>query len=310
MTVVVTGAAGFIGAHLVTQLAQRGFSVVGIDRRGGIPSAASAAIVADLADRADRADCAQTSAAEVDDALRSADLVYHLAAFPGVRATGRDADLRRRRDNIDATRRVLAAVPLQTPLVVASSSSVYGGSADQPSSEVDRVSPRGAYAASKVEVERMCARRVSAGGHVAVARPFTVAGEGQRPDMAIARWIDDATSGRPLTIYGSPSRTRDLTDVNDVVEGLIRMGLRGIRSTVNLGTGHGQRIGDMAAAVAGAVGVALHTVVQPAGAEEPPDTLADTRRCASLLGFVPKTDLIGLVQRQVRAAVAQLEDSR
>lgn len=295
MTVVVTGAAGFIGAHLVRALARRGHSVAGIDRRGGVPTAAATAIQADVADPDDDL---------VSDLLAGAEAVFHLAAFPGVREHGAAADARRRRDNIDAAERVAGTVPLDVPLVVTSSSSVYGGSSGRACAENDTPAPRGAYAESKLEVERICARRVSHGGLVAVARPFTVAGEGQRPDMAISRWMAAVNAGQPLHIFGGPQRTRDITDVTDVVEGLLRMAERGVRATVNLGTGRGHRLDAIAAAVSAALGAPLRTVVEPAESVEPSDTLADTTRCEALLGFVPRTDLEQLVRRQVAAAVA------
>lgn len=291
MTVVVTGAAGFLGRHLVSALLGGGHTVVGIDRRPGIPAPAIA-LHTDLAEP----DGAAT------DALREAEAVYHLAAFAGVRATGAAAAAQRRRDNVEATRLVLDAVPLHVPVVVTSSSSVYGGAPGRPSAETDRVQPCGGYAASKVEVERLCAERASAGGLVAVARPFTVAGEGQRPDMAISRWLAQAQAGRPLTILGSRARTRDITDVRDIVEGLLRMGRGNVRSTINLGTGRAHRLDEMASAVCRAVGVDAPITVVPVDVAEPPATLADTRRCRSLLGFVPTTDLDALVARQLAAA--------
>ena len=297
MTVVVTGAAGFIGRHLVAALHQRGETVVGIDRRDAIGPQAALAVVADLSDDSDGI---------VSDVLAGADAVFHLAAFPGVRAAGAHAEQRRRSDNIEATRRVLDAVPLSTPLVVTSSSSVYGGSTGVASAETDRLLPRGAYAESKVEVERLCARRVSRGGLVAVARPFTVAGEGQRPDMAIAGWLAAARRGAPLRVLGAATRRRDVTDVRDVVKGLLAMADRGVRSTINLGTGQAHTLAAMCAAVAAALDTEVQMSRAPAGAQEPPATLADTTRCARLLGFVPSTDLPALVRRQALADVAVL----
>ena len=295
MTVVVTGAAGFIGSHLVAALADRGHTVVGIDRRAPHSPAAGVHVEADLADPS------------LDDLLHAADAVFHLAAFPGVRSSGPDADERRRRDNVEAARRVLTTVPLGVPVIVTSSSSVYGGSSGAPSTEADRPRPLGRYAESKVDVERLCAKRVSRGGLVAVARPFTVAGEGQREDMALARWIAAARAGRPLQVLGGLDRSRDITDVRDVVEGLLRMADRGVRATVNLGTGRTHTLAQMIDAVAAAVGTDVRTVTTPAGREEPPATLADTTRCRSLLGFVPSTDLPALVARQAAAARTTLE---
>ena len=298
MTVVVTGAAGFIGRHLVAALHQRGSTVVGIDRRATIGSGATGTLVADLSDGDNHV---------VTDALHAADAVFHLAAFPGVRAHGPAAERRRRRDNVEAARRVIDAVPLSTPLIVTSSSSVYGGSTGTACAESDRPLPRGAYAESKVEVERMCARRVSRGGLVAVARPFTVAGEGQRADMAIAGWLDAARRSQPLRVLGGPDRSRDVTDVRDVVEGLLRMADRGVRSTINLGTGKAHTLKAMCAAVAATLDVELRMAIVPAGTEEPPATLADTTRCEQLLGFVPSTDLHSLVRRQAAAGAELLE---
>ncbi len=294
MTVVVTGAAGFIGAHLVTALAGRGYRVAGIDRRRGVPAAAAVAVTADLAD---------VGAGDgVDDLLRAADAVFHLAGHAGVRGSGAAVEAQRRRDNVDAGRRVLAAVPRDVPVVVTSSSSVYGGAVGGAASvETDHLRPAGGYAASKVALERLCAARVARGGLVAVARPFTVAGEGQRPDMAIARWLADARAGRALRVFGSPARTRDVTDVRDVVEGLVRLAERGIRATVNLGTGRGHRLADIAATVCRVVDADPGTVVAPAPADDVAATLADPRRCAAMLGFVPVTDLDDVVRRQAHA---------
>ena len=146
-------------------------------------------------------------------ALRVADAVFHLAGRPGVREAGPAAEAARARDNVAATAAVLRQVPRATPLVVASSSSVYGGAAGRPSRE-----ERPAPAARRVRAQQgggraLCAARHAAGGAVAVVRPFTVAGEGQRPDMALARWIAAVRAGRPVRVLGSPARTRDVTDV-------------------------------------------------------------------------------------------------
>jgi nucleoside-diphosphate-sugar epimerase len=303
--VVVTGAAGFIGAHLVRALAARGDAVIAVDRREGAPAEAAAAIVADLVDAPDGL---------LDDVLRGADAVFHLAALPGVRdglgatAGARTApaelEWRRWRDNVLAAERVLDRIAPGVPVVVTSSSSVYGCAGrrgTRPSREDDPLRPLGGYARSKLALERRCALRAALGGRIAVVRPFTVAGEGQRPDMALARWLAAAGRGEPLRIHGSPQRRRDVADVADVVEGLVRAADRGLTGTVNLGTGVGHTLGELVDAVAGALGVDVATVVVPAEPVEPAATLADTRRCRGWLGFVPRTDLPALIRRQARA---------
>lgn len=289
MVAVVTGAAGFIGRTLVRALAERG-AVVGIDRLPQPPVPGLTRITADLLD-GDPA---------VLRALAGADVVHHLAGCPDVRDRRSDVAQRRYRDNVLATAAVLAAAPPDTALVVASSSSVYGGTrGERPSREGDRLRPRGGYARSKVLVEQLCDGRAQAGGQVIVVRPFTVAGEGQRPGMALARWITAARAGEPLTLLGSPERTRDLTDVRQVAAALIDLGGCPSGGTVNLGTGVGRSLGELVDAVARALGVQVRTAVAPAHPVEVSHTLADTRVLRRAIGWVPSTDLGALVARQL-----------
>jgi nucleoside-diphosphate-sugar epimerase len=290
MATVVTGAAGFIGRSLVELLLARGERVVAVDRVPAEPRPGCAVLVADLAEGDDR----------VRAALAGADRVFHLAALPGVR--DRRSRRERHRDNVLATEAVLAAVPASTPVVFTSSSSVYGGSAaGRASAEDDPLWPKGEYARSKIAAEARCRARLAAGGRVLIARPFTVAGPGQRPDMAFATWIRAATAGRPLRIHGSPDRTRDVTDVAEVARALVALADREASGVVNIGTGTGHSLAALVAAVAGALDVAVRTELVPAHGDEVGDTLADTRRLRRLLGWVPRTDLGTLVARQVAA---------
>jgi nucleoside-diphosphate-sugar epimerase len=287
VTVVVTGSGGFIGRHLVNALIGSGTTVVGIDRRspsGTVP------LAVDLLDL--------DSVAE--DALRQADAVFHLAGLPGVRETGPDVETRRIRDNVLATKRVLELVPPGTPLVVTSSSSIYGGSADgRPCREDDAPRPRGGYAESKLEMERLCAGRLADGGAVTVCRLFTVAGPGQRPDMALASWIRAVLTGSPVPIFGSPERSRDLLDVRDAVTALRALAERDARETVNIGTGVGHTLREMVTAIGRALGAEPETDITPAALVDPAATLADVSRLRRLTGLRPRTDLNDLVERQV-----------
>jgi nucleoside-diphosphate-sugar epimerase len=205
---------------------------------------------------------------------------------------------RRERDNVAATARVLAAVSLSVPLVVVTSSSVYGGAPrGRASREGDPLAPRGGYARSKVRAEALCRARLGVGGRIAIARPFTVVGEGQRPDMALHRWTLDLMAGRPATLLGSPWRTRDFTDVRDVAHALVTLADRGITGTVNVGTGQPRTLHDAVTAVAGALGVAARLRVLAAHPDEVADTWADTGRLRALTGITPRTDLLGVAGR-------------
>jgi nucleoside-diphosphate-sugar epimerase len=292
MEALVTGSAGFIGRHLVEALIGRGYRVTGVDRRSAVPGHGYRHHRLDLA--APTPDLAALAA--------RADLVFHLAARPGVRESSVELSGLRWRDNVAATRNLLEVTPLATRVVVTSSSSVYGGSiVGAPSRESDRLRPRGQYARSKMAMEALCNRRRQLGGRIAVLRPFTIAGEGQRPDMAFSTWLDALRRGEPIRIFGSGERSRDITDVRDAVEGLIRAAQRGVNETVNLGTGRGHRLEEMARALLDVYGRDAEIVTEAASSEEAHSTLADTTRCAQILGFVPQTDLRGLLERQMAA---------
>lgn len=292
MTVVVTGAAGFVGSAVVRELRRGGQACLGIDRRPGPDG--STDLVGDLL----------AGDPAIEAALRDADGVLHLAARAGVRDREPGVEAARRRDNVHATARVLALVPAHRPVVVSSSSSVYGGAHGRPCHEDDPLTPRGGYARSKVAVEGLCSERAAAGGQVTVARPFTVIGEGQRPDMALSRWAAQARAGRPLLVLGSLLRTRDVTDVRTVAAVLIGLLELGGRRTVNVGSGRPRTLAELVDAVAAAVGTPVDVVVRPAGAEEPPDTHADTTRLHRLVGRPEPLDLADAVARAVGTAPA------
>jgi nucleoside-diphosphate-sugar epimerase len=125
-----------------------------------------------------------------------------------------------------------------------------------------------------------------------------VIGEGQRPDMAVSRWLAAARLGCPLQIFGSPDRRRDLTDVRDVVRVLIRLAEQRVCGPVNIGTGRCHRLGDIVDAVAAASDRKVRTVVVPAVEADAEATCADVRRLREVVGFVPTTDLEAVVARQ------------
>lgn len=282
MTCVVTGSAGFIGKALTETLLAAGHKVIGIDR---IPQPSRPGLTVLTADLLDDDELVRA-------ALEDADAVYHLAGRPGVRDHRPGVEWHRHRDNVLAAARVLAVVPRRVPVVVASSSSVYGGARHgRPSAETDTLRPLGGYARSKARLEALCAGRPTT-----IVRPFTVAGEGQRPDMALSIWLAAAVAGRPLRVLGSPERTRDVTDVRQAARALVD--LTGMPGVVNLGTGRGHTLRAMAAAVATVTGTDVALVVEPASGAEPHDSLADTRRLRSLIGWTPETDLLDVVRRQ------------
>lgn len=188
MTVVTTGAAGFIGRHVVSLIRRRGIEVVGIDRRTWTPMTGEVAIVSDVAE----------PDPVVDRMLRRATGVVHLAACAGVRDQGPDVAMRRWRDNVVAGARVLEVTPTSTMIVVASSS-VYGGAGPvdrlRPCREDDRVAPQGGYARSKWALEWRAKRRAAAGGAVGVCDPSPSPGRVSDPTWRSAGGSPHCRSG-------------------------------------------------------------------------------------------------------------------
>ena len=219
--VVVTGAAGFIGSHLVDALLASGARVVAVDRRSpGADGFAALNLAQALADPACTVVEADLTRADVDRIVRGASCVFHLAGVPGVRDSWGPSLSAYVEANVVATARVAACVAAGVPrLVYASSSSVYG-SVERPSRERDLPRPMSPHGVTKLAGEHLCmahAHRRGSTVRVAALRYFTVYGPRQRPDMAIGRMLAAAMTATPYVLFGDGSQRREFTYVADVV---------------------------------------------------------------------------------------------
>ena len=233
MTVLVTGAAGFIGFHLGRALVERGESVVGVDdlnayydpalKRARIDRLANAGGAFRFV-RLDIADGAAVAAfARHYGPFR---VVFHLAAQAGVRHALRDP-FSYGRSNLMGQISVFEACRGMgglEHLLYASSSSVYGG-AETPWAEDDRAdSPVSLYAATKRAGELMAHTYSHLHGIPATGlRFFTVYGPWGRPDMAAWLFVDAILAGRPIPLFNAGDMKRDFTYIDDVVAGALRI---------------------------------------------------------------------------------------
>ena len=258
MYAVVTGAAGFIGAHLCEHLLRSGDEVVGIDsfsdhygpqqkeenvaRLSGWGS--FSLIRADLAEGVDSG------------WVRDADVVYHLAAESGHRPSWGDGFPDYVQSNILATWRLLQAAR-EAPLrkfVYASCASVYGAASRKRITESARLQPLSAVGVSKAAGETLCdAYRRTWDVPTLSLRLFSVYGTRQRPDSALARLLTAATSRQPFLLYGDGTQTRDLVHVDDVVTILRSAALSSRTGVVNVGTGSPVSLQHLIGAVGGLV---------------------------------------------------------
>lgn len=320
--VLVTGAAGFIGSHVAEALLARGQRVVGIDnfdsyydaaikrgnvaaieRRaaltGGTPAPSRRAnftlVEADIRD--------ESAMGDVFAAHRPSTLV-HLAARAGVRPSIIDpalyADV-----NVVGTARLLSAAERAGcgRIIIASSSSVYGGNTKIPFAETDDVSaPISPYAATKRACELLAhAHHHLTGASIACLRFFTCFGPRQRPDLAIHSFMRRIAQGEPIPVFGAGDSSRDYTFIDDIVSGVLAATERtdefGFRIW-NLGSSEPIRLSEMIDTIARVVGRAPVLDRKPPQPGDAPHTFADLTRSKAELRYSPSTAFEEGVRRQ------------
>ena len=231
MTVIVTGAAGFIGYHVTHALLDRGVSVIGVDNLNAyydprLKEARLDRLRARPGFRFTKADVADKAAMfALVDANPAVEAVVHLAAQAGVRYSLTDpwayVDA-----NVHGQLTVMEAclrLPACRHLVYASSSSVYGANEKLPFSVDDAVErPISMYAATKRAAELMAAsyahlHRLPMTG----LRFFSVYGPWGRPDMAAYLFTEAILAGEPIQVFNAGDMSRDFTYIDDIVAGVL-----------------------------------------------------------------------------------------
>lgn len=230
-TILVTGGAGFIGSHLVERLLARGDAVVVVDdlSTGSEENLETARGIA--ADRLRLLRCTVTEAAQRSD-IGALDGVHHLAAAVGVRRVMERPVESLETNILESSAAVRIALRERCPLLLASSSEVYGKAGKLPFGEEDDVvygptsMTRWSYGCSKALDEYMglAAHREHA-LPVVVARIFNTVGPRQigRWGMVLPRFVGAALADRPIEVHGDGAQSRCFADVRDVAAGLERL---------------------------------------------------------------------------------------
>lgn len=303
MRIVVTGAAGFIGAHTCERLVARGHEVVGVDsfdsylypadiKRDNARSLAGLKgfklVEANICDRAAMAELL----------TQDIDVVCHLAALAGVRPSLAEP-LRYLETNIEGTGVIaerMRACGL-TRLVFASSSSVYGAKRGEHVAAFREddpcVTPASPYAATKRMNELQLSTYVDLFGlGVTALRFFTVYGPRQRPDMAIAKFTHAIMNGAPITLFGDGSSRRDYTYIDDIVTGTITAIEHVTPRTFNifnLGGTETISLRELVSTIERVVGKPAQINWQPDQPGDVPITYANIDRAKAALGYQPTT---------------------
>lgn len=320
MKILVTGAAGFIGFHLVQRLAERGDEVVGLDslndyydRRMKFGRLAVTGIEQSAIEPHKMVQSARwpkyrfvQMALEEREALERLfaeeqfEVVVNLAAQAGVRYSIENPHAYAQ-SNVVGFLNVLECCRHNRVrhLVYASSSSVYGRNAKVPFSEEDRTdSPVSLYAATKKANELMAHTYASLYSiPMTGLRFFTVYGPWGRPDMAPMLFADAISEGRPIRVFNGGDLARDFTYIDDITEGVVRV-VAGVPPTgevpckvYNIGCSTPVRLMDFISTMERAFGREAEKVMLPMQAGDVYQTYADTSLLERDYGYRPTTTL-------------------
>lgn len=296
---VVTGAAGFLGSHLVDRLLEDGYRVTGIDNlvTGSRENLERAGGNAAFKFIEDDASLPWTWSAGLD----KLDLIFHFASPASPVDYGRRPLATMEVNALGAMHGVELAYATGARLVFASTSEVYGDPLEHPQVEtywgnVNPVGERACYDESKRFGEAYLTSAVRALGIDArVARIFNTYGPRMQPadGRVIPNFCLSALRGEPLTVYGDGRQTRSFCYVSDLVEGIVRLATREVRAEriVNLGNPHEYTIAELAGIVSEIAGVPLHVVARPLPPDDPTRRKPVIAQARELLGWEPKVAL-------------------
>lgn len=301
--VLVTGAAGFIGAHLCRRLVADGLEVVGLDDL----TAGSLDVLADVPEvRFVKADIRDDSA--LKDAARGCDAILHQAAKRSVPFSVREPELVTDVNLRGSVNVMLAARDAGAVVVQASSSSVYGDQEHFPLLETFMPSPRSPYAASKAAAELYAAAVWRSYGTPTVSlRYFNVFGPGQDPASEYAavvpRFAIACLTGERPVIYGDGQQSRDFTYIDDVVEANVlamHAEEHAYGKAFNIGGGATPTsVNELLETIAQLCEVTPDPVHEPAREGDIRRSEADVSLATDLLGFHPKVPIREGLRRTV-----------
>jgi len=314
VTILLTGAAGFIGYHVTRALLERGERVLGLDNLNSYYDVRLKRARLELLDRLPgfefhRADVADREIVhEIIANNKDVDNIIHLAAQAGVRHSLVDpyayvqSNVMGHLVILEAARRFGKL----RHLVYASSSSVYGANETLPFSEADRVdTPVSLYAATKRADELMSHAYAHLYGLPQTGlRFFTVYGPWGRPDMAYYSFAQAIMAGEPITVYDQGTLRRDFTYIDDIVAGVIgcldRPPVGKVPARVlNIGNHQSEPVSRLIALLEQALGRRAVVRDAPRPPADVAETFASVDAIAALTGFGPRTPLAEGIPRFV-----------
>ncbi len=298
----VTGAAGFIGSHLVDRLLAAGHRVVGVDAfTDYYPRAVKEAnLLAAMSHPGFRLVEADLRTAELSPLLVDVEVVFHMAAMGGLLRSW-TAFEEYLTCNVLATQRLLEALRQSSVrhFIHASTSSVYGR--DSSGDEGHVTQPDSPYGVTKLAAEHLIlAYGRNFGLPFTILRYFSVFGPRQRPDMGYYIFIDRLLRHEPITVFGDGRVVRANTCVDDAVEATLLVMQRGPANDIyNIGGGEPVTTLDALRLLERLTGERAQVVYGPVRPGEQRQAVADTAKARRDLGWQPTTGLEVGLARQV-----------
>jgi UDP-glucose 4-epimerase len=312
MKALVTGGSGFIGSNLVRALLERGDSVRILDNF----STGYRTNLKDIEADVELVEGELRSYERVHNAVRGVEVVFHQGALPSVPRSVQDP-LTTGAVNVEGTLNVLLAARDEgvRRVIFASSSSVYGNAGTLPRLESAGLDPISPYAVAKLAAERYCVSfsRVYEIETVAL-RYFNVFGPRQDPASQYAavvpRFIDAIAAGRPISIYGDGSQSRDFTYIANVVQAnLLAATTEGVSGSVlNVATGSPVTVNDLADTIGRLLDRAVDVRYLPNRAGEVQHSWADLGEARRLLAYEVTVGLEEGLQRTAEFLLASIQE--
>ncbi len=311
-TALVTGAAGFLGSHLVDRLLDEGYEVVGFDNL----------MTGDLVNlsRAARDPHFHFQAGDVREPLHVyAEIVFNLACPASPVHYQHDPYATFTTSVLGAQRLIELARGRPCRIVHASTSEVYGDPAVHPQPEsywghVNPIGERACYDEGKRGAETLFSDAQRCWGlDVRIVRIFNTYG----PRMAfndgrvISNFIAQALDGKPITVFGDGLQTRSFCYVDDLIEGFIRvLRLKGLKGPLNLGNPDEHTIAELAELVVNLTGQHCTLERRPLPGDDPRQRCPDISRARELLGFDPNVSIRDGLTRTIEDFAGRLSARR
>jgi nucleoside-diphosphate-sugar epimerase len=296
---IVTGAAGFIGSHLVEALLQQGQEVIAVDQFNDYydprlkhknlahlqNSPQFTLITGNIQDL------------QWSELLKDVEVIYHQAAQAGVRASWGAGFRHYTERNISATQVLLEAAKDAENLkrfVFASTSSVYGDAETLPTHEQIPPQPVSPYGITKLAAERLCMLyHKNFGVPIVALRYFTVYGPRQRPDMAFHKFFKAVLQDEAIPIYGDGQQTRDFTFVSDAIAANLAAATvpEAVGEVFNIGGGSRVVLAEVLDTMAEIVGKPIRKNYISKAMGDARHTAADVSKARQILGYQPQVSL-------------------